>query len=650
MAICILLVCFLAIFLNLGVWLDGKNSKRDLLIYSVLTFCVITVFITELLSVFSAIAYYSILLSWGIVFGINIVLLYIKHADAGIFVAALKQRVLSICRSLTGGEKFWLSSTLVILLLVFAQGIIYPPNNWDSMTYHLSRITAWISRGSVGHFPTNIFYQVYQGPFAEYVIMHFNMLARNDYFSATVQFCFLLFMLVTLTNVIKTLGLQRRYQILAVIFATLIPEVLLQASSTQNNIVESFFVLTAYYFTLKSIKGTAFNDYFFLGMAVGLALLTKSTAYIYLFPILLVFAIRVLNRFFKTRNLKYIWYPIMVILIGLAINYRQYQRNYNLDKNILGAPASEVGIYTNTRMNPLLLLSNVIKNAGLQMSMMGITAPAIISDTIIHKLHATAGLDINSPDNNFGHSIYQVPTGGANHEDGAPNPFHFLLVVVAFGIICYNAFKSKQNILVLQLLLIVLAQVLFFCWYLKWQPWNTRMHVQFFMLSVPLFCYAVSTSAPFSKIVYMVAMPVILLYGIVLVLHNSSRPYLLLNKQRPYLTTTVFDARYKKYFDNKPGMYPEYQKISQSIQAAGYKNIGLILGSIDWQYPLFNNCYSRELNPVHLFVKNVTKNVNDIFTSVDCIVSTTVNRPFIDYNGKRFYNTDCKSQYICLYK
>lgn len=650
MAICLLLVCFAAIFLNLGIWVGNKAGKRDILIYSVLTLSVITVFITELLSAFNAIGYHFILLSWVIVLVFNLLFLYIKYTDAITLVSTLKHRALSIYRSLTKAEKFWLISTSFILLLVFAQGIIYPPNNWDSMTYHLSRITGWISRGSVGHFPTNIFYQVYQSPFAEYVIMHFNILSRNDYFSATVQFCFLLFTLATLTCLIKTLGLPRRYQVLAIIFTALIPEVLLQASSTQNNIVESFFVLTAYYLTLKAIKGTQFKDYFFLGIAVGLALLTKATAYIYLFPILLLFSINIFIRLFKTSDLKYLWYPLMVMLIGLAINCRQYQRNYAMDKNLLGAPQAEVGIYTNAKMGPLLLLSNVIKNAGMQMGMMGITAPAILSDTVIHKLHTVAGLNINSPDNNFGSAIYQVPTGGANHEDGAPNPFHFLLVVIACSIICFSSFKSKQNVRVLQLLLIVFIQVVFFCWYLKWQPWNTRMHVQFFILSVPLFCYAVSINSLFKKIVYTVAMPVILLYAFVLVLHNSSRPYLLLNKQRPYITTTIFDDRYKKYFDNKPPMYPEYQKVNDTIQAAGYKNIGLILGSNDWQYPLFNNCYSREINPIHLFVKNATKNVKDVFTSVDCVVSTTINKPFIDYNGKRFYNTDNKNQFIHLYK
>lgn len=518
------------------------------------------------------------------------------------------------------------------------------------MTYHLGRITSWISQGSVEYFPTAITPQLFQPPFAEYVIMHINLLAGNDYFSAAVQFCFLLFMLITLTCIIKVLGLHRRYQVLAIVFGAFIPEVLLQASSTQNNIVETFFVLTAYYFTIQAVKENKLKNYLFLGIAAGLALLTKATAYIYLFPVLLFFAVNVLAVVFKTRNFKGLWHAAMVIIICLAINCRQYQRNYNLNESLLGASRPEISAGTNVKMNPLLLLSNIIKNAGLQMNIMGTAKPAVFADSVIHKLHAMARLNINSGDNNFAGANYKIPTGGANHEDAASNLFHFLLIIAALGIIVFHFFKGRQNALIAQLFGIVLLQVILFCWFLKWQPWNTRMHVQFFLLSVPLFCYAVSISGMLKKAVY-ILMPVIIVYGFLLVLHNAIRPYIVVSKEKPYLSIApVFDPRYKKYFVNREELYPEYREINEIIQTSGYKNIGLVLGFNDWQYPLFTNCYSKQLTPVHLFVLNYSKHIRRVFTHVDCIISTRINKAFIDYMGKRFYQVANTNKFIYIYR
>ena len=42
------------------------------------------------------------------------------------------------------------------------------PNNWDSMTYHLTRVEHWMQRQTVIHYATNNVRQVSQPPLAEY--------------------------------------------------------------------------------------------------------------------------------------------------------------------------------------------------------------------------------------------------------------------------------------------------------------------------------------------------------------------------------------------------------------------------------------------------------------------------------------------------
>jgi hypothetical protein len=45
--------------------------------------------------------------------------------------------------------------------------LITPPNMYDSMTYHMSRVVHWIQNGSLAHYPTSIGRQLFLPPGAE---------------------------------------------------------------------------------------------------------------------------------------------------------------------------------------------------------------------------------------------------------------------------------------------------------------------------------------------------------------------------------------------------------------------------------------------------------------------------------------------------
>jgi len=135
-------------------------------------------------------------------------------------------------------------------------------------------------------------------------------------------------------------------------------------------------------------------------------------------------------------------------------------------------------------------------------------------------------------------------------------------------------------------------------------------------------------------------MPVILLYALLVVLHNEKRPY----------SSALFYPRYQQYFMGKPGSYQDYKTVQQQIEQSNYKNIGLISGEDAWIYPLFSNCFSQKINPVYIEVNNLTKSLATDSAGVDCVINTLTNSPFITYNGKRYYNRDPHNKTIWLYK
>ncbi len=643
MAIILLLISFITIFLNFKIVFIHKYNSIEVLLSTVLVFSTLIVFVTEISSIFYILNYTTILLFWTGITILNFYLLFIKTNDVRQIILDQLRETKRKLKELNLLEKISLIFICCIFILIFIQGVVYQPNNWDSMTYHMARIPNWISHQSISHYPTHIVRQLYQPPFSEFVIMQFNVLSRNDFFSNTVQFLFLLLSIFPILLLMDLFGLKKRFKLISIVLLITIPEVILQASSTQNDIVVSFFILSTIYFAAKSIKEATFLNFFFFGLSVGLAVLTKGTAYIYLTPILLIFAIAILVQWYKTKKINYITHSIISLIIFLSINSGHYLRNYNLNQNILGVDKSESKMYSNSEMSPMLLISSILKNMGNQIGPNPFNKAAKI---VIYKLHSIANIDINSPNQNFGGLRFGRSPDFPNHEDSASNPLHFYLIFISFCLIGFYVLKKDIVVDKFALLLIItiILQVILFCSYLKWQPWHTRLHTPLFMLAVPLICYAASINKKFSKIIYW-TIPIIIIFSFSVILLNSSRPFI--TKSGITSSIKITDDRFKKYFANRPDFYEEYNSTLNEINQSNFKNIGLIIGCDDWEYPLFYQIYNKDINPIHINVIGQNNLLSQ--KNIDCIVSTTINKFQIKYKGRIYYNQNEENKTIWLY-
>jgi hypothetical protein len=160
------------------------------------------------------------------------------------------------------------------------------PNNWDAMTYHLSRAAAWYQHGSLAwlnvHTPReNIF-----PPNAEIEALYTMVFTHGDFLTGLPQFIAELATLVGIFGAARRIGSSRSEAMFAsFVFATL-SEVVLQATSAQNDLVVTAYVVAAAYFLL----GRTRVDVVFAGLALGLALGTKFTA-VYALPVLALIAL-----------------------------------------------------------------------------------------------------------------------------------------------------------------------------------------------------------------------------------------------------------------------------------------------------------------------------------------------------------------------
>jgi len=622
-------------------------NTKEILLKSVLTFSTLLVFITELTSAFYILNFYTISIFWFSISIVNILFIYINKDKFYKFSKTIKNQVHEIYHEFNSYEKYLMYSIFFILSLILIQGLIYPPNNYDSMTYHLARIPNWISHQSVEHYSTHIIRQIYQPPFSSFIILNINILNVGDYFDNSVQFFFLLFSLFAIISIIDLLGLNRRYKLLAVVLSVTIPEVVLQASSTQNDIIVSFFILTSVYFAAKCIKKNKFQYFIFFGLSIGLGALTKATAYIYFAPILVFFTTFIFIKLYKSGNFSILIYAFISALLFLSINSGHYIRNYKLTKNILGTDKTESNLYANEKMSPKLLISNIIKNAGLHIGPYPFNR---LSNRLIYKFHLIAGININNAETNFLNINYWAAPDIPNHEDSASNPIHFLLIFFTFILVGKNiVYNNNYNNRISLYIAMILMQIVIFCLYLKWQPWHSKLHTPLFLLCIPLISYAISINNKYFKLLNK-SIHIIIFYALLVILFNCTRPFI----SNKYTTQTyITDNRYKKRFAGKYNIdinYKEYSEIIDILDKMNYKNIGLILGIDDYEYPLFSQFYSKKLNPIHIKVSNITKNIPLKQNNLDCIISTTLKDSLIEFDGKLFYNENIKNKVIWLYK
>lgn len=326
--------------------------------------------------------------------------------------------------------------------------IISPPNNWDSMTYHMVRVVHWIQNRSVGHYPTYYAAQLVHPPFAEFFIMHLQILSGGDRWANLVQWSSMIGSIIGVSLIAKQLGCGERGQIFSAVFCATIPMGILQSSSTQNDYVVAYWLVCLAYYTLLSFnyKIPPFSLIFAIAASLGLALLTKSSGYIYALPFIIWLFVG------HVRNLRWkMWQPFLItFVVVLMLNINHYLRNTNLYGHPL-ATADYTDDYKIEVYSLPTFISNIIRNLSLHVDIVRyfkldgwLTPITGIVMKLVKIIHQFLGVDINDPRTTFPPNSYTV-SGVSFDENIAGNPLHLLLILLALGSLLWWRKRNFKN-------------------------------------------------------------------------------------------------------------------------------------------------------------------------------------------------------------
>jgi hypothetical protein len=195
------------------------------------------------------------------------------------------------------------------LVYVVALAFFTPPNDWDGLTYHVTRAALWDQEGGIGVVQAGNEPRLNGNPPLAEIGMYLSIgLGRTDRWLALPQLLGLLASAFGVVGLARRVGLSHPEAMFAALTFVTLPVVLLQGQSVMNDLVLTSFLLAATYFLL----GRERHDGLLGALALALALSTKFTAALLLPLVVLVALAGSVGR----RRLRTVGWAVVGILVS----------------------------------------------------------------------------------------------------------------------------------------------------------------------------------------------------------------------------------------------------------------------------------------------------------------------------------------------
>lgn len=181
----------------------------------------------------------------------------------------------------------FLAAIATLLAYELVLTLTAPANNWDSLTYHLSRVVAWMQHGGVYRIPNAPTPRMneYQ-PLAEQQILYYFVAVGSGALFALPQYLAQLAILVAVYGAARRLGFDARAAACSSLLLSTFSLVVIESSTSQNDLVAASFPVIAACLLL----GSGRLEPALAGVAAGLGIGAKLTTALVL-PVLLAVAL-----------------------------------------------------------------------------------------------------------------------------------------------------------------------------------------------------------------------------------------------------------------------------------------------------------------------------------------------------------------------
>lgn len=473
---------------------------------------------------------------------------------------------------------------LPMILLLYGVALIYPPNNYDSLTYHMARVSFWVQNQSVDFYRTINPRQNGLGPGAEYLILVLQELSGGDRFANCVQTTAYVLLVVSVALTARYLRAPRALLVpLVLVFATA-PGFVLEATTTQNDLCAALGALAISSALRRQLFGRkpSFRQRDALALAVAVAgsYLVKPNVLLLATPLVAVAAARVAMALCRDQDS---WRsslralataPVLSLVLAGPHLIRTVQHPDMLGPvSNLVFPLNTAELTLHRLLNPLFAVTHHLPIRELDRTLEG------LFDRVSQQTISAS--DPWWVDGYYtGHVLRQ-------YEDLAGAPIQFVAVFLLAGVggVWAARQSGRARRVALMAALLPLASWAFFHWIARNNLWIARYHTPWLALGIIAAfgaCqWARSGRTPLtvlSVIGWAAAVPS-LLYAWSTIMCNELRPV----SSEALLR---FD-RIQAYYAHAPELRQEHDQVLDELSRGSCRTLVIALGNHDEiEYPL----------------------------------------------------------------
>lgn len=563
----IVLLLALASFWLLSINLFYRDDHRLALVVALVLFQTYLVAMTEVLSLLQAVTPLALVTAWGAVV-----------VGVGVWVWIWRRQGKAVIPPKCGWPQsigLWIVDGIIvfILLVTLVIALAAPPNTADSLVYHMPRLAHWAQDRAVHHFPTGVEHYNSYPPGAEMQMLHFYLLFGGDRLVNLQGWFAFLGAILAAASLSRVIGLGETGAHFSALFVASMPLALAHASSSKNDLAVGFWVIGVVLMAFHFLRaGEARMDLIVLGLALGLGLLTKQSAALFLAPFGLWFVIRLFQQL--TLRQFFLWALVLLALV-VGLNGGYLIRNWITYQH----PVDPVAMsqHRTEAFSLPVLLSNVARNLSSHAQTPWPWTRTWIYDRMI-GFHEAIGVDPSDPRTTV-NCDYEVP-GFITSEVLSGNPLHMSLILVAFLGVGVFSLRRKATGPVLILSLTAAAAFVLFSLFFKWQCFSARYHFPFFFMTAPVVAFLFDRLDRRGWASALMGLAMLALGGLWLF---SLRPRPIFPWRGMTQETSIFENRTRLYFPSDM-MYETFMDLGPVITESGCEAIGVRLRGSSMEY------------------------------------------------------------------
>lgn len=586
--------------------LTWKGRKKDISVQiSATMFAIVSITCSifyayamiEVLSLFHALTSFSVSVSW-----------IILAVIIGFIVFKKQVRINRVHNLQKNGLLLGVLFITIIFIVIISLCTV--PYNYDSMTYHLSRVMNWKQNQSVDYYATNIPRQLFNSPLAEYLILQLELLIGIENIFNLVQTSAYVISIGTLYGIGRKIGLEKKVCYFTCILFMMTPIVMVEATTTQNDLLACMWSLFGVYILIDYLTADRLDvskywvlKTILLATVFVMCYLTKGTACISLLPFVLVMGIvRIIKKDKFAHLAGHLLVGVGQIIIALLPSFF---RNFQLYGSFLG-----LGNYSNTIIDtysPKYILINNLKNVATHLAFNEITwLNPFIEEGVVNAA-STVGIDVNDPLITWmGEPFLVAPSYSC---DSAKIPLLIILSLLSIGVFIW----ARKHLNVIQRVFYITSLGTWIMTFslIKWQPWITRLTIcvmAFMCISI-----GIALNALMEKNKKMSKMP----YALIIICVIFAVPV-----AHSLLQISRVTMHNDDWFYSRLGNRRSYTQTADVIKDKGYESIGLKTGVNSYEYPLWRLLERSNVSVIkHILLEDESvRALEDTSFTPDCIL------------------------------